>query len=227
MRETAFSFLDDQERERVESAVAEAEQMTSAEFVCAVATESGRYDRAESFIGFAFAVLLLSAANLVTWQLSRGGDWGRAPSPPFLVQLLMVSLGFVLGTTLASYWHGLRRLAVSSREMTAETAKAASHVFTDHGVGHLDNRGGVLIYVSLFERTAILLANRCVFEALGADELGRLRDAAIGHLQAGQKAEAYIDVLATAAEILNDKLPAADLEPSRLANSLICIHPRP
>jgi uncharacterized membrane protein len=149
MRETAFSFLDDQERERVESAVAEAEQMTSAEFVCAVATESGRYDRAESFIGFAFAVVLLSAANLVTWQLSRSGDWGRAPSPPFLVQLLMVSLGFVLGTTLASYWHGLRRLAVSSREMTAETAKAASHVFTDHGVGHLDNRGGVLIYVSL------------------------------------------------------------------------------
>ena len=40
-----------QDRAAIEQQIAKIEQTTSAEIVCAAATESGRYDRAESIIG--------------------------------------------------------------------------------------------------------------------------------------------------------------------------------
>ena len=70
----ATSFMDQGQVAELEQAIAGVEQQTSAEIVCAVATESGRYDRAEAIFGILFAVLTLVVVNLVVITRDNGPD---------------------------------------------------------------------------------------------------------------------------------------------------------
>ena len=61
----AKKSLNTQQLKSIEDCIREAETKTGAEIVCAVATESGRYDRAESIFGIFGAVIALSGSNLL------------------------------------------------------------------------------------------------------------------------------------------------------------------
>ena len=56
----ALKSLNSAQLEQIASAVQDAELKTGAEIVCAVTTESGRYDRAESIFGGLGAILGLA-----------------------------------------------------------------------------------------------------------------------------------------------------------------------
>ena len=61
----ARTCMTEQQRTDIVAKVAEVEAKTAAEVVCAVATESGRYDRAESIVGIIFSMLALFALFFV------------------------------------------------------------------------------------------------------------------------------------------------------------------
>ena len=224
MSTTALNYLDESQRQQIAELIADVEEQTTAEIVCAVATESGRYDRAESITGVILALVLLGLVNTIHFQLVT--DWDLPPLP-YTVQATAVVIGFLTGMSLASYWHGLRRLFVSRREMDQETARAASHVFADLRLGLTQQRGGVLIYVTLFEREVVILADRIALQAIEDSGLTHLRDIAVGQLKSGNRLEALTATVQAAAEILKTNLPADDKDGSVLPDQLICIHPRP
>jgi putative membrane protein len=228
MRITALNYLDEPQRQQVAETIAEAEEQTAADILCAVATESGRYDRAESLIGLLVALLLLGVANITHAQLALpAGDWGVPSRLPFAVQAAAVVLGFLVGLFIASHWHGLRRLFVSQAEMDEETARAASHVFSDLRLGLTRQRGGLLVYVTLFEREVVILADRIATQAIDQSTLAKLRDIAVAKLKVGRRLEAMVDTVQAAADSLRQNLPADENEGSVLPDQLICIHPRP
>ncbi len=110
----ARQYLNKGQQAAVVEAIALAETRTRAEVVCACATESGRYDRAESLAGLLFALLALAMANAALVDGgSDAGSWKRAATLPFSWQCLAVVAGFVVGSLAASYWHPLRRLFTS------------------------------------------------------------------------------------------------------------------
>ena len=139
----ARRFLDSGEAARLEQAVAEAERSTAAEFVCAVATESGRYDRAESVVGLAVAVAALGLTHVLMTR-APSGSW--APGSPIAVGWLALAVvaGWIAGSVLASYCHPLRRLFVGRHEIDEEVARAASHVFSVARLTSTRAHGGVL-----------------------------------------------------------------------------------
>ena len=111
----ATKAFTDKELRDIESAVADAESRTSGELVCAVATESGRYDRAESIIGLITALVLVVMTALwigfhaETWR----NDWVCSASFTSSVAARRAisigaagSLGMLASTTL---WLGWRR----------------------------------------------------------------------------------------------------------------------
>ena len=164
----ATRFLSARDREALEASVAAAEQRTAAEFVCAVATESGRYDRAESLVGLAAGLLALAIAQLAfTWAPTD--SWIETRAVPLAAQAGAVVLGFVVGSVLASWWHALRRLFVSSSELRAEVERAASHVFAVARLASTRQRGGLLVYVSIFERRVVVLADTGAARLLGEE----------------------------------------------------------
>lgn len=222
----AFNFLNESDRNRVESAIVEAEKATGAEIVCAIATESGRYDRAESLGGLAGALIGLAAAHGITAAGSATGSWHVAPAS-LLVLSLGVVIGFVVGCVGTSYAFTLRRLLCSRGELEAEAERGAAQVFLARGLSATSNRGAVLIYLSLFERRIVVLADEGARKAAGPDLVAKVRDVAQAELRAGRRAEALLGALKPIAESLAAKIPAPADNRNELPDALVVIHPRP
>ncbi len=224
----ATAFTDEQARQVVD-AIAVAEQKTSAEIVCAVATESGRYDRAELVCGVILAAVSLISAHSIQliWQLDQGSfEPVAALGPAWQVAILIG--GVVVGAFITSYWHGLRRLLVSERMQQEEVDRAATYVFAAAGMTATSQGTGLLIYVSLFERRVVVLADQRALEVLGESGIEALRDTAVSHLRQRRMVETFVTVIQQATGSLAGKLPAdADANPDELPNRVQRFHPRP
>lgn len=225
---TATTFLNSTQQADVEKVSAEAEKRTAAEIVCAVATESGRYDRAESLVGLLGALVGLGiAAMLSTGAGGPSGSWSGDRGLALGWQCFAVVAGFVAGSLVASYFHPLRALFTSAHEMEQEAARAASHVFASQGLGVTRSRGGLLLYVTLYERRVVVLADKAVMDALGEGFPRELRDIAVRHLREGRRGETFLETIQTAADRLAPSLPVKADDADELSNRLVIYHPRP
>lgn len=221
----ARTSLDEAARARVTLAVATAEKRTSAELVCAVATESGRYDRAEAIVGLGGALLGLTGLHLA--HAPALGSWAPAEAVPLAWQAGVVAGGFALGNLLASHAHLLRRMCTSRGEMDEEVERAANHVFHTQRLGATRSRGGVLVYVSLFEREVVVLADQGAFAALGEPGVDAVRDLAVARLAAGDLPGALVAAIEALGDRLAASLPRAPDDTDELADAVLLIHPRP
>jgi putative membrane protein len=224
----ATTFLTRREQADVELAIADAEGHTSAELVCALATESGRYDRAESIVGLVAALIALAVAHVAGVGLSlQPGSWEEGTGVALGWQVLAVVLGFVAGAVASSLWQPLRRLATAEGEMLEEVERAASHVFATQRLGSTRSETGVLIYVSLFERRVVVMADRRAREALGQEGIDALMELARSRLREGRRAATFLDTITEAATRLAPSLPPGEESPDELPNRLRLFHPRP
>lgn len=224
---TAENFLSDEQKNIIEQAIAEAEQSTCAELMGAVATESGRYDRTESIFGIFIALIFLGIAEYLKTTVFTAGSWETGGGIPFSWQAVLVVVGFVVGSGLSTYLFPIRRILVPEQEMEEEVRRAASHVFALAKVSSTRSRGGVLVYVSLFERKVVILADSGSLKILGQEGIDKLRDVAVEHLKKGEKVETFSETIKQAAEMLKDKLPPGEENPDELSNKLLIFHPRP
>jgi len=207
---TATSFLDQGQVAELEQAIARVEKQTSAEIVCAVATESGRYDRAEAIFGILFAVLTLLVVNLVVISRGNGPDrWTEFEGVEFTWQMVSLLAGFFVGNIIASFWHPVRRLLTGSAEKEQEVARSAAFVFAQQRIASTRAEGGLLIYLSLYERRAVVLADDGVMEATGQEFIDQLRDQAVAGLRSRTVAGGMVEVVEAAGVVLSEKMPQA------------------
>jgi putative membrane protein len=219
----ANKLLSSGDREQISQRIAQLETQTDAEVVCAVATESGRYDRAESLCGLGVGLVALISGNKVAGM----GGWDTSSALSLGLQVVLVVGGFILGSVLASYWHTLRHLFVSQNEMASEVSRSVHQVFSQHGVGGTRHRGGVLIYLSLFERRLEVRCDRAVIEKVQQAELDAIRDSVLEKVRRGDARGGLIAGLDRAEAILAKALPASESTPDALANEVLVFHPRP
>lgn len=220
----ADTFLDPEARKKVEAAVEAAERRTAAEIQCVIATESGRYDRAESLVGLAFGLAGMAAAE-VGWELSQGsGSWG-AP-PPLGVYALGVVLGFLLGSVLASYLHPLRHLLVSAEEASAEVTRAAAALFTRLQLDGTAARAGVLVYLSLAEHQVVVVMDRGARDAAPDDFAADLCEKAVVGLREHRGPAVLVEIVEALADQLEEPLPAPADDLDELADRILILHPR-
>lgn len=208
----------------INQAVAEAESRTSAEIVPVVARCSGRYDRAEDVVGLWFAALLLALAYLAfpPPALAEAGDWG-APSALAHLALLLACLpvGFVAGAALASWAPGARRLFTPRRQMREEVEAKARAVFFDQRIHHTAAGSGVLLYVSLHERIAAIVADQRVLGALGQIKLDALCYEFTDRLRESGPRVALRQTIAALGEELATVLPRTTDDRNELPDALV------
>lgn len=221
----ASDLFSEQNREQVEQAVIEAESKTSCEIVPVVATSSGRYDRAEDIIGLWLAVLASGAVWILFPQpVNDSGSW--ATTPPYVGLLTMfvaVIVAFIVGALLGSRIGWLRRLFTPRRQMQEEVAARARECFFDSRVHHTADATGILFYVSLFERMAIVLGDQQVLEKMGQTFLDKLCNQLTSELHQGDTAKAISIVIMQAGNELSEPLPRDENDINELEDTLILI----
>lgn len=223
----ARKFLSAEDRARVQAAIAEAEERTGVEIVCAIATESGRYDRAEALAGLTGSLAALCALQM--WSAGSAGEGTWDPTAAGIGwQCAAVALGFALGNVLASYVHGIRALFCFPSEAAAESERAASHVFLERRIGSAAKRGTVLLYFSLFEHGLVVLADGLPERREHEAFTRALVSLAERELRAKRPVEALLKPIAAIAEEFASPAAGDDLESRRkLSNEVLFYHPRP
>ncbi len=227
MKQASRQFTED-DLKRINDAVADAESRTSAEIVPVVATASGRYDRAEDIVGLWLGLL----AMLVAWiLLPKGGhetgNFSDAGSiHPLVKPIVLVAAmlaGFVSGAIVASRTGWLRRLFTPRREMSDETLKRARQIFFDSRVHHTSGATGLLVYVSLYERMAAVLADGAILDKLGQPALDELCGQLLRDLSGGDITSAICSTITAAGEKLAPLLPRAEDDVNELPNGLVTL----
>ncbi len=221
----ASDLFSEEQREQIEKAVIEAEAKTACEVVPVVATASGRYDRAEDIIGLWLAVFAAIAVWLMfPRQSHESGSWSGAPLYVGLVAMVSsVVVAFVVGVVLGSQLVWLRRLFIPRKQILEEVTAPAREVFFDKRVHHTGAATGMLIYVSLFERTAVVLGDQQVLEKIGQTSLDRLCQQLTEGLRRGDATVAICSVIAEAGKQLSGPLPRNADDVNELQDSLVLI----
>ena len=128
-------------RERLARAVKDVEGRTSAEVVVAVRRRSGDYAAAD----LTFGLVLAAGALLAIYGLPHAFDDAAFVLDP--------ALFFVLGFFACRHFPALRRVLTPRARRDEKVRTAARAAFVDLGVGRLAKRNGILVFVSLLEKT--------------------------------------------------------------------------
>jgi putative membrane protein len=221
----ASNLFNEQQRKQVEHAIVEAESKTSCEIVPVVATASGRYDRAEDVIGLWLAVIAAVAVWLLFPRIADdAGSWsGTSLLVGVLTMIAAVAVSFVAGAIIGSKVGGLRRLFIPRQQLLDEVAARAREVFFDKRVHHTAGATGMLIYVSLYEHTAIVLGDQEVLDKLGQTFLDGLCQQLTQGLRQHNPTETLCSVIAEAGTQLSEPLPREAGDVNELQDSLILI----
>lgn len=220
---SASEFLNQEELKSVEQAVVDAELKTSVEIVPVIASVSGRYDRAEDLAGLWLGTVFM-VVLWIAWPLKpvEPGDWGAGFPLNYVGWIAALIGGFVIGAVLCARIPVLRRLMTSKKELAAEVERRAREVFFDQRIHHTGGGTGVLIYVSLFERTVCILADEAATKALPEGEIARLC-AALTKQLGSTPAKGLSECVQALGDQLAAPLPRDGGDRDELANGVVLI----
>ncbi len=185
-----------QSRERIVSAVHDAEKSTSGEIVVAVVHACGEYDAAGWRCGAVLAALAFLALALF------------APALPMTLYLAAQAAAVLLGLLLARL-DTVRRVFISETAMEHNARRRAAAAFAELGLRHTKRKTGILILVAMLEHRVIVLADRGINDALEPGESWKeVVELVLGGIERGQPTEGIVAAVERCGEILSHPLPA-------------------
>ncbi|MFT4027542.1 MAG: hypothetical protein QM676_12180 [Novosphingobium sp.] len=220
-------LLSEADHDRVSAAVAAAELHTSGEIVTIVARRSDGY--ADVALAWA-AVVSFTALTVLSLfpHFYLGliddvlGHWQHewTPQGAFTVALGVATLKFV-GMLLLQLWPPLKfRLIPPHIKRLRSRARAAAY-FRTGAQGRTTGRTGVLIYLSLAEHDAEILADQAIAAKVSPEVWGEAMAAMLVDLKAGRLADGMIAAVEKVGEILAPHFPRADDDVNELPDRLI------
>lgn len=198
---------------RVSEAIRAAEGRTSGEIYCVLAGKSDDYFHAAAF-SLAIGLLVVSAIAALALEA-----WWISIRPIMLV--IAGGLAYAAALAVIWLWPALRIRLVTKRLRYRRAHDNAVRQFLARNIHLTGARTGVLIFVSLAERYAEIVAddgiNRNVPQSAWNDIVARLlRDAAAGRLTEG-----YETAIASVGELLAEHFPYRPDDRNELDDHLV------
>jgi putative membrane protein len=192
----------------VSAAICEAEKHTCGQIVCVLAHSSSAY-------GY-ISILWASVLALVTpWPLIDFTHW--SVQRIFLIQLVV----FMVAGLIFSYLP-LRISLVPSAIRRARAHRAALEQFVVRGVSRTKNRSGVLIFVSLAEHYARIVADEGIAKKVHLAEWQAAIDALTAHMRDGRIAAGFTAAIERCGAVLAAHAPP-DGSPNELPDRLYVV----
>jgi putative membrane protein len=212
---------------RVSAAVQAAEAQSAGEIVTILADRSDDY--ADTPLGWASAVALLTLAavaaiphRFIGLVESQSGGWG-AQVP---VERLLGVLAALAAIMFAITWLIVRSPALRVRLTSATTraTRVRARAITCFKVGaerRTHGRTGILIYLSMRERRAEIVADEAITALVGAETWGDAMAAMLIEIRAGRVADGMIAAVGKVGDVLALHFPRAADDTNELPDRLI------
>src|SRR5262252_1869050 len=185
--------LTKEDYDAVAAAIRETEKRTCGQVVCVLAHASSAY----AHVPILWSSLL---ALFTPWPLIYFTQW--SVQRIFLAQLIVF-----LVAAIAFSWAPLRILLVPRAVQRARAHRAALEQFVLRGISRTRNRCGVLIFVSLAEHYARIVADEAIAQKVHASEWQAAIDALTMHLREDHLAAGFIAAIERCGAVLAQHAP--------------------
>ncbi len=201
--------LSSQDRQRISAAIHAAEAKTSGEIVCVLARRS-----ADST---ALPILIAALASLaLPWFLV-----GLTALPVQQILWLQLALFLCLAVLLCLPRVRVALLPPATRRAIAH--RVAMEQFILRGVGRTKDRTGVLIFVSLAERYARIIADDGIAARVAQPAWQGAVDALIEHMREGRIADGFVEAIGRCGDVLATHFPRAEADRDELPDRIYLI----
>lgn len=204
-----MSLISEADRARIADAITAAEQHTSGEIVAIIAADSSSY----LHVPFLWGAL---AALIVPWPFVLFTWW-----PIQHIYLLQIAVFAALA--LALLWPPLR-LALVPRSIRHRRAhRRAGEQFLAQNLHTTAGRTGVLIFVSVAERYAEILADAGIHGRVDEREWQSIVDGLTKAMSQGRVVDGFVAAIDAVGKRLAEHFPPGSHDPHALPNHLIVL----
>lgn len=222
-----MAWLDDAGRKLIAQAVTEAESATSGEIVTVLTDRSDGYTDVALLwaVGAAFTAMSVFAAFplpfLDLWDRLIGG-WGHAWTTGELASMV-IALGLIkfLAVLLVQQWEPLKFALIPGPTKTIRVHNQAVRQFKVGAERRTTGRTGVLIYLSMREHRAEIVADESIAAKVPAEVWGEAMGDMLALIRKGQIAEGLAVGIRDVGFVLAEHFPRGADDVNELPDRLI------
>lgn len=205
--------LTPQEHARVAEAIRAAERRTSGEIFCVMARASDSHFYPAAFVLAAATLVasLIAALVLEAW-------WISLPTSLFVVAQ---GLAFLLGLVLLTAFPALRIRLTPKLIAWRHAHRHAMQQFLSRNIHLTENRTGVLIFVSLAERYAEVVADARIDARVGQEDWNGVVATLTRHAAEDRLADGFVAAIAQVAALLETHFPPEPHDRNELDDHLV------
>ena len=219
--------LSEADRDRVTAAVTAAEAGTDGEIVTIITQRSDEYRDTAWIWGIAAVLLLGAIVALWPWIIDAKlalfiDPWGKEPSSGLRFLMLLALQAVVL--VLVQLGLGYRRLRIALTPPPTKwrrVARRANLCFKVAADQRTAQRVGILLYLSLDERRAEIVADQAIHGAVPAERWGEAMAALLDAVRDGRPADGLVDAIGRIGAIIGEHFPKTVGDLNELPDRLI------
>jgi putative membrane protein len=201
--------ISEQDRERISAAIRGTEAKTSGEIVCVLAQTSSDTT--------ALPILLAAVVALTApWLLLAFTAFSV-----HRIMLLQIVVFFVLSALLCLPRVRIALLPLRLRRAAAH--RAAMEQFMIRGIARKKDRSGILIFVSLSERYARIIADQGISARVPQSEWQAAVDALVAHMRSGRIADGFLMAINACEKVLVTHFPRTETSGGELPDKIYLI----
>jgi putative membrane protein len=220
-------ILTDANRDAISAAVASAEEQSAGEIVTIMADTSDTYHDVALWWSAFVAMLALAAVGLF-WPFYSGlidritGAWQSEWHPAQVMGLaLFVAVVKFIGMYLILLWRPLRLALVPGPLKHRRVRTRAVTSFKIGAERRTHGRTGVLIYLSLAERRAEIVADEAIASQVSPEVWGAAMASMIGEIRGGRAGHGLVLAIEAVGAVLAQHFPRAEDDVNELPDRLI------
>ncbi len=205
-------YLNHEQVLQISKAVAEAEKKTSGEIVPMIVARSSSVGHLPFHIG----LLIMTAGLLVILGWEPGWFFAWKWQSLILLSLLSFGAGFLL-----SKIPTVQRWMIPDGDEEAQVWQRAQAEWALHKFHKTQARTGIMIFVSIMERKAVVLADEGIARYYPAETWKDIVSLLTGHLQRNEWVPGFKEAIEKCGEVLAKQLPAGAQNPNEVSDQLI------
>jgi putative membrane protein len=222
-----MAFLNEAEHAAVSAAVAAAEEHSAGEIVTVLADRSDGYSDIQLgwaiLVGtMALAVYALMPEFYLGWIERIFGGWNHVWTHRDVLSLALA--GFLLkflGTWALQFWPPLKFALIPGPVKTARVRDAAVRHFKVGAERRTHGRTGVLIYLSMREHRAEIVADEAIASRVSAEVWGEAMADMLKDIREGRIADGLVAGIGDVGKVLSEHFPRAGDDVNELPDRLI------
>ena len=212
---------------RVAAAVTAAEDSSNGEIVTIATDLSDSYHDVALHWSLVVLIAVLawfaaSPATLSWWDEMLFGGWRAAPGPHELLTLLMVlAVAAFTIALLVLRWLPLRLALTPGATKQRRVRRRAALLFKVGADQKTVGRTGILVYLSMAERRAEIVADEAILAVTTPDTWGEAMTVLIADVKAGRPADGICAAVGLIGQVLAQHFPKTSTDTNELPDKLI------